>query len=134
MLLVKTNVEASTIHGLGLFAAQFIAKGTPIWKFTPGLDIKLTEEEFLQLPPLAQESVEHYCYRSVVDRTYVLVFDDARFFNHSKTPNVTSVDTPDESEGMEVALHDIKEGEELLCDCREFDADCRDGKEAYARN
>ena len=134
MLLVKTNVEASTIHGLGLFAAQFIAKGTPIWKFTPGLDIKLTEEEFLQLPPLAQESVEHYCYRSVVDHTYVLVFDDARFFNHSKTPNVTSVDTPGEPEGMEVASRDVKEGEELLCDCREFDADCRDGKEAYARN
>lgn len=131
MLLVKTKIGQSGIHGTGLYADQCIPKGTPIWRFTPRFDIKLTEKELRNLPPLAQECIEHYCYHSIVDDTYVLPFDDARFFNHSSHPNVTSIDIPDDPEGMEIASRDIKQGEELLCDCREFDADCRDGKERY---
>ena len=133
MLLVKTKIGQSKIHGTGLFADQFISKGTPIWRFTPGFDLKLIEEELLKLPKLAQGCVMRYCYHSIVDNTYVLPFDDARFFNHSKNPNVTSVDLPDEPEGMDIASRDIQSGEELVCDCKEFDVDCRDGKEEYVK-
>lgn len=133
MLLVQTKVSPSSINGRGIFADQVIPKGTPVWRFTHGLDIKLNEEEMMRLPELARKSIEHYCYHSVVDGTYVLPFDDARFFNHSPDPNVTSVDLPDDPEGMEIALRDIQPGEELLCDCREFDVDCARGKEEYAR-
>ena len=132
MLLVKTKVGVSGIHGLGLFADQFIPKGTPIWRFTPHLDITLSEKELMSLPPLAQESIHHYCYHSAVNGAYILPFDDARFFNHSNKPNVTSVDVPDDPEGLEIASRDIAVGEELLCDCREFDIDCKEGKEDYA--
>jgi len=134
MLLVKTKVGPSKIHDIGLFADQFIKKGSPIWCFTSGLDLKLNEKELTDLPKLARKQILHYCYHSVVDNTYVLPFDDARFFNHSKNPNTTSIDIPEDSEGLEIASRDIQSGEELLCDCREFDIDCRDGKEDYARH
>lgn len=133
MLLVKTKIAPSKIHGIGLFADQFIKKGDPIWRFTLNLDIKITEEELMNLPKLAQECFMHYCYHSVVDNTYVLPFDDARFFNHSKNSNTTSVDIQEDPEGLEIASRDIEEGEELLCNCTEFDIDCRDGKEEYAQ-
>ena len=134
MLLVRTKIGSSSIHGLGLFADQHIPKDTPIWIFTPGLDLKLSEEELARLPDMARESVLHYCYHSTVDNAYVLPFDDARFFNHSSRPNVISADTPDDPEGMEVALRDIRPGEELVCDCREFDVDCKEGREEYVKD
>ena len=133
MLLVKTKIGQSKIHGIGLFADQFIKKGTPIWKFTPSLDLKLNEKQLMSLPKLAKECVLHYCYHSVVDGAYVLCFDDARFFNHSKKPNTTSIHAAGDPEGLEMASRDIQSGEELLCDCTEFDVDCRDGNEDYAK-
>lgn len=134
MLLVKTKIGPSKINGIGLFADEFIKKGTPIWRFTPGLDIKLTEKELARLPAIAQNCIQHYCYHSVVDDTYVLPFDDSRFFNHSKKSNTTSIDVAEDPEGLEIASRDIQPGEELLCDCREFDIDCQNGNEEYARD
>ncbi len=133
MLLVKTKIGPSKIHDIGLFADQFIKKGASIWQFTPGLDLKLSEKKLMGVPKLAQEYILHYCYHSVVDNTYILPFDNARFFNHSKNPNTTSIDIPEDKEGLEIASRDIKPGEELLCDCREFDIDCREGKEKYVK-
>ena len=134
MLLVKTKIGPSKIHGTGLFADQFIKKGEPVWRLTPGLDLKLTEKELIDLPELAKECILNYCYHSTVDNTYVLCFDDARFFNHSKNSNTTSIDIPEDKEGLEVASCNISPGEELLCDCREFDIDCLEGKEDYAKD
>ncbi len=131
MLLVKTKVKSSSIHGLGLFADEFIAQGTPIWKFDKKIDLKFTEGELKKIPEPARSSILHYCYHSNVDGTYVFCSDDARFFNHSSSPNVKSVDLQDEPEGMEIALRDIKSDEELICDCREFDLDCIQGREKY---
>jgi SET domain-containing protein len=31
----------SRVHGLGVFAAAPIAKGMPVWQFTPGFDLDL---------------------------------------------------------------------------------------------
>ena len=36
MLLVKTRLGKSRIHGLGVFAAQPIRKGQPVWRFVEG--------------------------------------------------------------------------------------------------
>ena len=38
MLLVKTYLDKSRIHGLGVFAAQPICKGAKIWRFVYGFD------------------------------------------------------------------------------------------------
>ena len=131
MLLVKTKIGPSKIHGIGLFADQFIKKGEPIWRFAKGLDLKFSEKELMSLPDLARNCILHYCYHSAVDNTYVLCFDDARFFNHPKNSNTTSIDVEGDPEGLEIASRDINPGEELLCNCCEFDIDCLEGKETY---
>jgi hypothetical protein len=41
MLLVRTRVATSPVHGLGLFAAGYIAHGTEVWRFTPEFDLDL---------------------------------------------------------------------------------------------
>lgn len=50
MLLVKTKIGPSKIHGIELFAAEFIKRGTPTWQFTPGFDLELNKEEHNETP------------------------------------------------------------------------------------
>ena len=45
MLYVKTKIRLSKVHGIGLFADENIPKGTVIWRFTPGFDLKFTDDQ-----------------------------------------------------------------------------------------
>jgi SET domain-containing protein len=124
MLLIKVKLEVSKINGTGLFADQFIPKGTLIWKFQPGFDIKIDRNELEELPKVAREAFLKYAYLSVTSNKYVLCFDNARFFNHSDTPNCVEQASPDgEEEGITVTARDILSGEELISNYRIFDAD-----------
>lgn len=125
MLLVETHINPSPIHGIGIFASQFIAEGTIIWQFMPGFDLKLTEEDLLKLSLPVQEQVLKYAYLDSKLNAYILCSDDARFFNHSKTPNTREKDSED-GYGITIALQDIYEGEEITCNYNTFDAkyDC----------
>jgi hypothetical protein len=58
-----------------------------------------------------------HAFVSIVDGTYVLCSDNAKFMNHSDEPNVDSGGVTED-----VALRDIQPGEELTCDYRLFDA------------
>jgi SET domain-containing protein len=114
MLLVKTYLGPSAIHGTGLFAGEPIAKGTVIWRFDPRFDRIFAKAERDALPETARQFLERYSYPEFPgsDR-HMLDGDHARFMNHSETPNTdSSTDT--------VAIRDIAEGEELLCDYRQF--------------
>ena len=120
MMLVKTTVGPSRIHGIGIFAAQFIPKGTPTWRFEPGFDLEITPERFAALPETARAQVLNYAYRDEKTGNYVLCGDDARFYNHSSDPACGPLpDNPD----LCVAYRDIEEGEEMLTDYGDFDAD-----------
>jgi len=121
MLLVKTYLAESGIHGIGLFAAQRIPKGTVVWRLEPALDLELTEAQIEALAPAAREQIEKYTYLDLARGTYVLCGDDARFFNHSGAPNCH--DFPDADGGTTVAARDIAEGEELTSDYSRFDAE-----------
>ena len=44
MLVVKTYINKSKIHGFGLFAGENIKKGTVIWKFNPVIDRKFNRK------------------------------------------------------------------------------------------
>jgi SET domain-containing protein len=123
MLHVRTKIMPSSIEGIGLFADQFIRKGDLVWKFEPGLDITVSSERVGTLPSGARAYVRRYSYRNVVSRQYVLCFDDARYFNHSDTPNTRSILVPGEPESIDVAVRDIRPGEELTTDYTEFDAE-----------
>lgn len=123
MLMVKTIVKESTIPGagLGLFADELIKKGSITWRFCPGFDQILYEDDLLRLSMPARFQFLRYCYKSLEDGHYVLCGDDERFINHSNTPNIVDEYKP-ESEPFSVAATDIHIGDELFCNYFEFDA------------
>ena len=122
MLLVKTVIRPSKIEGIGLFANQFIPKGTEIWRFEPGFDLKISAGEFKKLPSIAQKYILRHGFHNPKTNNYILGSDNDRFFNHSEVPNVIEVDSESE-ENTDIAARDIQKGEELTCDYRTFDAD-----------
>lgn len=120
MLLIKTTISLSKIHGIGLVTNQFIPKGKTVWKFTPRFDIKLSKQNLEKLSKQAREQMLNYTYLDQKTEEYILCSDDARFFNHSVTPNTTHIYEKDKY-GQTVAVKDIKKGEEITCDYRTFD-------------
>ena len=111
MLLVKTYLDKSNIEGLGLFAGEDIPAGTIIWrnhpitcqKVSPGILLGMLES----LPKIVMDTVLKYSY--LKNGNYFILGDNTKFINHSVIPNVTLLD-----ENVEVALRDIKIGEEIL--------------------
>lgn len=115
MLLVKTKVLPSSIEWLWLFADQYIPKWTEIWRFTPGFDIKFSEEEVLKLPILLQEHLHTYAWLSKKSGKYCFSTDNGKYFNHSSSNNnVLSAYYDNEEEVVTKALRDIEVGEEIL--------------------
>ncbi|HYS81601.1 MAG TPA: SET domain-containing protein-lysine N-methyltransferase, partial [Anaeromyxobacteraceae bacterium] len=87
MLLVKTYLAPSRIHGIGLYAGQPIPSGTVVWRLHPAIDLELTDADLAALSEPAREQIRRYTYLDLVRGTHVLCGDDARFFNHSDHPN-----------------------------------------------
>lgn len=125
MLMVKTKIGPSTIKGagLGLFADQDIPKGMTTWRFMPGLDLVVPEYTLLQLSEASRAMFLNYCYVDKHTKHFILCFDDERFINHSKEPNIVQTKAESEIEGFEIAACDIKKGDELFCDYESFDFD-----------
>jgi uncharacterized protein len=120
MLLVKCKLGQSGVHGLGVFAAQFIAQGTEVWRFQEGFDLEKTPEEVAALPPVAAEWFKRFGYLDHRLNQYILSFDDARFINHSDDPNVR----PDYEKhrcAVGHAVRDIAEGEEIVINYRDIE-------------
>jgi len=117
MLLVKTRIAPSPVHGIGLFADQFIAAGTHTWRFVPEFDRAKTVEEFAALPPHIQDWLKHYAYLDYHVGQHILCVDDARFMNHSTNPTVRP-DYALDRFGVDIAQRDIEIGEEITTDYR----------------
>lgn len=122
MMLIRTRVAPSTIHGMGLFTVEPVPRGTPVWRFEPGFDHDFSPERFAALPPLAREHTRWFCFVSKVDGHVILSGDHACFINHSPTNNTG---TPPNSPPpvTTVALRDLAAGEEITCDYWSYDAD-----------
>ena len=124
MMLIRTRVAPSGIHGMGLFAAEAVAKGTPIWRFEPGFDHDFSPEQFAALSVLAREHTRWFCFVSKTNGHVILSGDHACFINHSATPNTGApTSTNAKSSVTTVALRDIVAGEEISCDYWSYDAD-----------
>ncbi|MDQ3012648.1 MAG: SET domain-containing protein [Acidobacteriota bacterium] len=76
MLLVKTKLGISSVHGIGLFAAQFIPKGTVTWEYHPDFDTAYDEEDLVRMSAPAREQFLKYAYFYEELGRYVLCFDD----------------------------------------------------------
>lgn len=120
MILVKTKLMPSPIHGMGVFAAEFIPRGTRVWEYREGFDHRVPAEFVDSLPEPGRTSLRHYS--AFWGGGYVISADDARFLNHSQTPNLKTFSEPD----VDIAIRDIQVGEELLEDYREFDESIRE--------
>jgi SET domain-containing protein len=118
MLLVPTKIGPSKIHGIGLFAAKPIKKGTVVWGLVPEIDIVLTPAILKRLSSVAYEQIMAYAYQDNKTKEIILCGDDARFMNHSEDANI--MDNP-KNRNESLAIHDISLGEELTCDYSRFD-------------
>jgi len=122
MMLIATRVQPSAIHGLGLFAVNFIPVGTPVWKFQPGFDHDFSPAQFAALPPLARQHTRWFCFVSQTDGHVILSGDHACFINHASNPN-TGAPPAAGPPVVTVALRDIAAGEEITCNYFAYDAD-----------
>lgn len=120
MMLIKTRLAPSGIHGLGLFAAEDVARGTPVWRFQPGFDQEFSPAQMAALPGEARAQLLWFAYFDEARDVWVLSGDNSRFMNHSSQPN-TGVPANTVFTGTTVALRNIAPGEELTCDYFAFD-------------
>ncbi len=122
MLLLKTRVAPSPIHGLGLFTVEAVPRGTPVWRFEPGFDRTFSPAQFAALPPPAREHLRMYGFVSKDDGHLSKSGDHSCFMNHSANCNTGA--PPDATPPITtIALRDLAANEELTCDYRAFDAD-----------
>lgn len=103
MLLVETTVAKSSIHGVGLFAARDIPRGTKVWEFNELVDLAIAPGDLDRLPEPARSVVQRLSYFSAEMNAWILSADGAQYMNHADDPNV----------GDDTALKDIAAGEEL---------------------
>ena len=116
MLLVRTYVAQSAIEGVGVFAAEPIARGTPVWRLEPTLDRLIPVETWRNAAPVLKELLDRYAYPSADHPGHIVYdFDNGRFMNHADQPN-----TDFSADVGGVAARDIVAGEELTCDYGEF--------------
>jgi SET domain-containing protein len=113
MLLVKTYLDKSPIHGLGVFAGEFIRKDTKIWRFVIGFDRYYSRKQFARLPKPAREYIKLHGYRW--DGEILLSMDHDSHMNHSENPNTYL------HNGYVIARCNIRKGVEITNDYREFE-------------
>jgi hypothetical protein len=118
MLLVKTSIRPSKIHGNGVFADEIIAAGAVVWRYEPLFDRTISETEMSDTPPAFRDYLKMYAYCSRdLEGNLILLCDNARFLNHSPIPNTS------ERPFFSVANIEIAVGQEITCDYASFCAE-----------
>ncbi|HEY0660505.1 MAG TPA: SET domain-containing protein [Lysobacter sp.] len=88
MLLVPACPLGTDIRRAGLHAAVDIPPGTPVWRFTPGVDIDFAAAPALHDTAALRERLLHYGYLDGALGCYILCGDDARHIRASNTPSL----------------------------------------------
>ena len=113
MLVVRTSLAPSRIHGLGVVEAEPIRSGDPVWRFAPGLDLVIPLGTLADRPAAFRAYLDTYAYRSPeFPGSLVLSCDHAKFLNHAEDSNT------DSRGQVTLARLDIAVGEEITCDYR----------------
>lgn len=111
MNLVKTYIDRDRFSGIGLFAKEFIPKGTLMWELMEPFDRVILTSDIKNLYSSKcayslQQYIERYAYE--MNGKYCICGDDARFSNHSMNPNtITQWD-------KQWAKQDIQPGDEIF--------------------
>jgi SET domain-containing protein len=115
MLLIRTRVGPSPIHGSGVFACETVLPGTAVWQFEPAFDRVIAEAELPKTPSAFREYIDMYAYYSAdLGGRLLLPCDHAKFLNHSAHPNTRTLPF------MSVASRLIETGDEITCDYGAF--------------
>lgn len=107
-LLVKTKVKPSSIEGLGLFAEEYILKGTVVWVHDKKLDGWFYANQLSYYNEATKNYIKHFCCYDKKIQAWIKSCDNANWMNHSKNPNLGAPDYY-----IHIALRDINVGEEL---------------------
>ena len=111
MLIVRTYVARSNIHGMGVFTAEPLKAGTQIWIFDPLIDQEITPAQLAMLPDAARKLALARSFTTDDGKT-ILSRDNGVFLNHAEGPNTSG------GAKESVAVRDIAVGEELTEDYR----------------
>jgi SET domain-containing protein len=114
MLLVKTYIDKSPIHGLGVFAGETIPKDTKIWRFVFGFDRYYNRRTLAKLPKQAKDYIKLHGYQW--GNEILLSMDYDGFMNHSDDANTYF------HNGYVIARCTIPKGTEITNDYRAFEA------------
>ncbi|PLX50562.1 MAG: hypothetical protein C0613_03685 [Desulfobulbaceae bacterium] len=123
MLKIKTYLDRSQVHGIGLFAGEPIRANQEVWSFDAMVDLVFDLEYWRSmaqsLAPASFNQVRQLAYKE--DNVVYMCLDNAQFMNHGgREANVANR----KAGNTMVALCDIPVGRELLCNYFEFcDAD-----------
>jgi SET domain-containing protein len=110
-------LQASPIHGIGVFALRDIPKGcTNLFSTGIGNWLPIPFAEVEALPAHSRQLIETYCLYDddcyfVPDYGFKLM-DLVLYLNHCDTPNIASVNDGE----YFITLRDIADGEELFVD------------------
>jgi len=122
MLKVKTYLDKSEIHGIGVFAGEDIEKNQIIWCFDERFD-KVIDVEDVLLLSISEHAFQNeitfiykYAYHDKQLNKWILSSDNDRFTNHSRTANTKPLEN-----GCVVAARDIRKGEELTINYYDID-------------
>jgi SET domain-containing protein len=121
MMLVPTILRPSQIEGFGLYAAERIPLGTPVWRLHREVDIVVAADQLKYLPSAIRHHFDRYAYLNFRSGEYILCGDNGKFFNHSTEPNTGEVF--EDAYGFDYAARDIEINEELTTDYRGFDGE-----------
>ena len=113
MLLFEHYIAQSPIHGLGVYSAVKVHKGTKILAFHPSIDRIIPASDFEGLPRHVLALIESRAEYLEGQHAFLTSLDGDQFMNHSDEPNTVRI-------GDEwFASKDIFQGDEITCCYRE---------------
>jgi SET domain-containing protein len=111
LLVIRTKIRASDIHGVGCFSVDAVKAGTVVWRLHPAVDLAFSAAQIRAMPEAFQIFLSQYASKDFGQDRYVLCSDNARFINHAVLPNLTH-NKPVSADSI-FANRDIAAGEEL---------------------
>ena len=113
MLLIDTYLDKSKIHGVGVFSKENIKKGKQIKEERPEFEMEFNKNNLQSMPLALAKFIDTHSYeREFGSKMFVMGIDNEKYLNHSTDPSVND-------DG--IALKDIKIGDEITIDYRDFD-------------
>src|SRR5690349_13660123 len=107
MMMVETELRASSIHGIGTFLLHDGRKGDLIWRFDSRIDRVFADSELAAMPDNLRAFLSVYSTYHEQSGLWVLCGDNGRHFNHSDEPNHISLGV---AFGDDVAAADLSAG------------------------